>query len=314
MKKNIFFTGVLGMMSLLSAVDQSIFTDLFPENVKTVAVIAPSTPPASLEKLDEAVNALKAAGYNVKEMPHVRDGAPAKGWESIDPAKRKADLEQAWLDPEVDLIFCVRGGTGAEDLVPLLDWEKLRQRPDMPLPGFSNVSALHMGMLAEKAGHPIAAPNLVFALGIDRKSIQSCQDVFAGRSPEPVQLTALRSGKASGTALAGHIYLLNVMSKTKYFPETKGKVIFLECPGYDAVFIKKLLWEMIHAGHFRDCSAVVFGDLKGAGNDALQLMKEFAQAVNCPVYYGFPYGHTAQNHAIDLRKNVTIDGNGVLYR
>ncbi len=303
-----------GFLPSLHANNQSIFTDFFPKNIKTVAIIAPATPAASLEKLEEAICALKKAGYRVKEMPHIREGAPEKGYTSIAPAKRKADLEQAWLDPEVDLIMCVRGGVGSENIVPLLDWEKLRKRPDMPLIGFSNITALHMGMLAKKAGHPITAPNLVFALGIDKESVEACKAVLAGKSPAPVKLTPLRPGKASGTALAGHVYLLNVMSKTKYFPETKGKIIFMECPGYGGDFIRKLLREMIKNGHFRDCSAVVFGNMKGAGSSAMQIMKEFTGEVSCPVYYGFPYGHTPQNHAIDLRKKVTIDENGILYR
>ena len=29
-----------------------------------------------------------------------------------------ADLEQAWLDPEVDLILCIRGGAGTSDILP----------------------------------------------------------------------------------------------------------------------------------------------------------------------------------------------------
>ena len=43
-------------------------------------------------------------------------------------------------------------------------------------------------------------------------------------------------------------------------------------------------------------------------------MRSFADRVNCPVYMGFPYGHTSRNQVIDLRGRVTIDSRGLLCR
>ncbi|MBR0057388.1 MAG: LD-carboxypeptidase, partial [Kiritimatiellae bacterium] len=50
-------------------------------------------------------------------------------------------------------------GRGTEDVVPKLDWEKLRGRPQRVL-GFSNITWLLNAMLKEKTGHPFSGPTL----------------------------------------------------------------------------------------------------------------------------------------------------------
>ena len=85
-------------------------TGCFPTGIRTVALVMP----ASIQpkrNFDCGKAALEAAGYKVKVMPRLN-------FKTVAPvADRVADFEQAWMDPEVDLVLCARGGTGAEDLL-----------------------------------------------------------------------------------------------------------------------------------------------------------------------------------------------------
>ena len=67
---------------------------IFPEWIKTVALVAPASPGTSREKVDAAISLLKKAGVKVKVMPNAREGEPA-GYTSIPAEKRVADLERA---------------------------------------------------------------------------------------------------------------------------------------------------------------------------------------------------------------------------
>ena len=292
---------------------ESRLAGIFPEWIKTVALVAPASPGTSGEKVDEAICLLEKAGVRVKVMPNAREGEPAE-YTSIPAEKRVADLEQAWLDPEVDLILCIRGGVGTIDIVDKLDWDKLRTRPDLPVLGFSDITVLHMAMLKEKAGPPYASASLLALPNVDAASLKSIQAVLSGRSPEPIELTPLREGKASGVALAGHLRLLEAVSRTRFRPETQGKVIFIESPDLAPSEAERTMKALRESGFFDSCAAVVFGRLSRCGEQEETVMRNFAGQVTCPVYMGFPYGHTPRNHMIDLRGEVTINAQGRLRR
>ncbi len=287
--------------------------EIFPERIRTIALIAPASPGASTQEVDRGIALLKKSGIRVKVMPNARVGEPGR-YTSIAAEKRIADLEQAWLDPEVDLILCIRGGAGTPGILEKLNWDKLRTRPDLPVLGFSDITALHMAMLKEKAGHPYASPSLSALLGVDNDSLNSIQAILNGRQPAPVPLIPLRAGKASGIALAGHLRLLDTMNHTRFRPETRGRVIFIECPDLTPVRAQQTLEKLRKSGFFDSCSAVVFGRLSNCGDQEETVMRKFTDSVNCPVYMGFPYSHTPRNQMIDLRGKVMIDADGILHR
>lgn len=305
-----------GMMSMAEAKEAEEFAwaGIFPGQIKTVALVAPACPANSSEALDRAIARLKQAGIRVKLMPHAREGEPATRYETIAVEKRVADLEQAWLDPEVDLVWCIRGGTGTPDVVEKVDWEKLRSRPDLPLLGFSDITALQLAMLKERAGHPFAAPSLLGLLTVDAPSLENFRRAMHGKPAEPVQLLPIRGGEASGLALAGHLRLLETMNRTRFRPDTAGKVIFIESPDFHPEQVRASLSRLREAGFFDNCAAVVFGTLSRCGHEAETVVRDFAATVKVPVYMGFPYGHTSRNQVIDLRGRVVIDADGVLRR
>ena len=106
------------------------------------------------EQLDAGTNVLASAGYRIKVAPNVARAEVAP------PEERARLLEAFWLDPEIDLLLFARGGEGAADVVPLLDWERLRARPDLPVMGFSDVTILLNAMLAKGGPPPASGPML----------------------------------------------------------------------------------------------------------------------------------------------------------
>lgn len=290
------------------------FAGLFPPEIKTVAVTAPSMPGDAPEKVDECLELLRQAGLNVKVMPHARMNEPAVSRNDIVDVKlRAADFEQAWLDPDVDIILCLRGGWGGIDLIENLDWEKLRTRPDMRVIGFSDVTTIHMAMLHEKAGHPLCGPSLRGLAVADQQSLETFRTVVSGAAPDPLQLTVLRAGDAHGQILAGHLQRLSIMNRTRFKPEADGKVIFTECPRIGASEVTDVWNDLRSDGFFKNCSAVVFGRLNGCGGEEEAVIRDFAESIPVPVFSGFPYGHTPQNHMLDLRRSVRITAAGQLF-
>ena len=287
------------------------FLGLFPEWVKTVAIVSPASP-AETAHVDLGIRLLENAGIRVKVMPHARERENG-GYISIEAEKRIADLEQAWMDPEVDLILCTRGGVGSETLLDKIDWEKLRKR-DMPLVGFSNITALQCAMIVKKAGHPYSGPSLTALLGCDQESLKRFCMTLDGDKLPPLPLVVLRPGKCSGIAVGGHLMLLAKVSGTSFCPDTEGKVIFIECPGQKVSVLREKLRKLHDAGFFSKCAGIVFGHFVNCGfpDDVMAVLKEFAKTVSCPVFSGYPYGHADSNYMIDFRRSVSIDEKGMM--
>ncbi len=311
--KSLIITLIAILCGAIYAVENNPLQGVFPDSVKVIAIVAPGLPAANSQTVDKAIAHLTAAGKKVKVMPNARRGEPCRNYSgNVDGKLRIADIEQAWLDPEVDMILCVRGGIGTAGIVEHLNWEKLRTRPDMRVQGFSDITCLHLAMLKEKAGHPVCGPSLTKLLSVDKASLQSVNLGLSGKPRADIQLKVLRPGKAAGVILAGHLSLLDRMNQTRYKADTAGKVIFIECPNLDEKKAAATLEKLRKEGFFDNCAAVVFGRLSRCKKGEKQVKQEFADKLKCPVYDGFPYSHTRRNHLLDLRKKVEITENGTL--
>jgi muramoyltetrapeptide carboxypeptidase len=113
----------------------------------TVGLISSSA--ATAERLDFqlAQEALQALGFNVKTGRFLAD---RRGHLAGRDEDRAADINAMFADDEVKAVVCLRGGSGAARVLPLLDYEMIRRNPK-PLLGYSDITALHNALLA-KAG------------------------------------------------------------------------------------------------------------------------------------------------------------------
>ena len=290
------------------------------DKIRTIALVMPASI-QSKATFDRGKAALEAAGYKVKVMPRLNFKSVALVEDRV------ADFEQAWMDPEVDLVLCARGGRGAEDLLDKIDWAKLRTRKQRVL-GFSNITMILNAMLKEKAGRPFSGPTLSQFLYAKRPTFDWMAKAFAEDGPMPdVKLRALRPGACSGAACGGHIELVRRGVQMGWAADTKGRIAFLETSPREPSEIRAILDELVSRGYFRECAGVVFGEMTPGGPNKTKLAgearragkvevekikREFAARMSCPVYDGYPYGHVPVSYTIDFLREKTITADGVL--
>ena len=293
----------------------------FPTGVvKTVALVMPASI-YNKKNYELGKAALESAGYKVKVMPRLNFKKVA----SVE--DRVADFEQAWMDPEVDLVLCIRGGTGAEDLLDKLDWAKLRTRKQRVL-GFSNITMLLNAMRKENAGHPFSGPTLSQLIYARPETLSWLSKTIGEEKPMPdVKLRALRPGTCKGLPCGGHISLVLKGVQMGWAADTKGRIVFLETSIREPSAVRASLDELVTRGYFKECAGVVFGDLAAGGPnrkklagaelaaaraEMAQIRKDFAAKMTCPVYEGYPYGHISKSFAIDFLREKTITADGIL--
>ncbi|MBO5924532.1 MAG: LD-carboxypeptidase, partial [Lentisphaeria bacterium] len=276
-------------------------------NLKTIAICAPARP-AKSSQVDKALEKLREAGYNVKVMPNARKNENSGKLVAAD--LRAADFMQAYMDKEVDAIWCVRGGVGSIDTAKLLDWEKLRSRR-IPVVGFSDITSLHNVMMKNKVGHIFSGPSLTQMLSCDKKSVEWFGRTIAGGRHPAIQLQIVSNGKAcSGYPAGGHLTLYQRAYCSGNAPASDGKIVFLETPNNPQKLAANELEQLRKKGCFDRCAAVVFGNVKGRKEVIDRIINEFAAKVKCPVFRGLPYGHQSSNYLIDFEREVSITAEG----
>ena len=277
--------------------------------LKTIAICAPGLPGDPAE-VDLALKQLREAGYTVKVMPHARNNED--NGKLVDAKLRTADFVQAYLDNEVDAVWCVRGGKGSIAVARLVDWKKLRSRK-IPVIGFSNITELHGVMQKNQVGHVFSGPSLTQLTKCDPASVAWFSRAIAKAKQPEIQLEVVRGGNCSGYPAGGHLTLYKGVYCSGNAPSSDGKIIFLESPRGNPLNIPaKELEQLRQAGCFDRCAAVVFGAIKGKKPEVDKLIKDFAAKVRCPVYRNFPYGHQKNNFLIDFERKVSISVDGKL--
>ena len=288
------------------------FTGVYPESVKTIGLVAMSSVMPQ-KKLVEGTNLLAKAGFKVKVMPNV----PKR---TVEPPEVRARLfEQAWMDPEVDLLLFATGGQGAIDVVNIIDWDKLRSR-DMRVIGFSDLTLLVNTMLAKKAGHPYSGPVLTTMLYSTKATLKRIHDALAG-TPPSAKLTPVKpvSAPVKGTAMGGLLDRIRRMAESGTLPDTAGKVVFIECTSKYKDRSEEVLGQLVEKGVFSNAAGVVICSFNDSNpksrmpkKEVAALLERFAAKVPCPVFKGFPYGHVSETSLIDFRRELTISPDGLL--
>lgn len=291
---------------------------LFPSHIKTIAVTAPAGPP-KISEVETALDLLQSMQLKVIAAPEIFARAGEASYLSSPLDSRLKSLNAAIADPEVDLIICARGGFGSVHLLEDLDWETLRRR-NIPILGYSDITALHAGMLAKNAGIPIAGPSLVKLPVItdDLYSTGSLQNALSNEAivtdipPFPLPLESLNDAAAASAVtarpFAANLTVLTTLCGTEFMPDLTGRLLILEDINEPLYKLDRCLTQLAMNKVFQQLSGLCFGSFTGLPPTAelYHLLKRFAPAVNGPVYKNFTFGHDFPMTAVNAWQKWTI--------
>jgi muramoyltetrapeptide carboxypeptidase len=279
-----------------------------------IAVVAPSSP-LPYDDFWRGLAWLRAR-YHIRIRPGVlaRDGYLAG-----DDVRRRDEVANAMLDPEVKAIVAGRGGYGAMRIVDLLPWQALAQRPKW-IVGFSDVTALHaMAWRASIAS--VHAPNVT---GLGRDSSVRTRAAWlaslegAARQRAWRALRVVRSGKARGPIVGGNLAVMHAMAAAGRLALPQGAVLALEDVTEAPYRVDRMLTSLMLGGHLARASAIVFGgfDRCGAGVDGRtvdEVLDACTRPLGIPVLAGAPFGHGAHNEAFVLGAVVLVGDDAVTW-
>ncbi len=239
----------------------------------TVFLTAPSSPLSDSQPAEDIAAAVERLGFRAAVGASCIAPATARGYAAAPPAVRAAELNRAFADPGVDAVWCVRGGSTAWQLPPLLDAGCIAAHPK-PFIGFSDVTTLHL-FLQRRCGlvsfHGPTA-NRILSWGGDDFSWRSLRAALSMgpclplENPPGEPVRVLRPGRARGRLTGGNLSLVVQTLGTPEQIDARGKILFLEDVGEAVYAIERMLHQLCRAGVLGAAAGLLFGDFTGCRN------------------------------------------------
>ena len=228
----------------------------------TIGIIAPAGP-FKKYSLETIKNTLKNKGFNIKIGKSCYGSY--KGYLSSEDTIRAKDIEDMFLDKDVDVIMCIRGGYGTPRILDKINYDIIRKNPK-PFIGFSDITALHIAF-NQKCNlvtyHGIMAGSAPDWDDFSYKSLLSSlclEDELLVKNPSKNSINTIVNGKCSGLITGGNLALLVSTLGTEYEIDTKDKILFIEDIGESIYRLDRMLTSLDLAGKFKACSGIIFGD------------------------------------------------------
>ena len=277
-----------------------------------VAVVAPSGPVVP-ERLDRGLAVLESWGLSVTVGEHTLGVHERFGYLASDDATRADDLMRAWCDPDVQAVFCARGGYGVQRMVDLLDWESIAAAGPKVLVGFSDVTALHQAFATRLGLSTVHGP-VVTSLGSgddeSRAHLRSLLfDPVPGVPLTPSPVETLVGGRAEGVLVGGNVAMLASEVGTRNSLRAASSIAVLEEIGEEAYRLDRKLTQLLRTGWFDDVLGVVLGTFTDCGptGSVRDLVRDRLAPLGVPMLWGAPIGHDDRNLAFPYGVPAVLD-------
>jgi len=276
---------------------------LKPKSLKRGHRIGVVSPSYWLEKkgLGNAVTVFQKKGYEVQlgDSVYLKDG-PFSGT----PQQRAKDINQMFSDPNIDAIFCARGGYGANRVLPLLDYDLIQSKPKIFM-GYSDITAFLTSITQKTGLVTFHGPMLsTFKNKLVPYNLDTLVNVLSGKEnirivePNELKPTILKSGKAIGPLWGGNMCLLVNRLGTKNQLNTDGVILFIEDVDENLYAFDRMLFHMKEAGMFENIRGLIVGELTEMKDEIIpfgkttdEIILDVCGDLNIPIVTNFPCGH-----------------------
>lgn len=276
---------------------------LYPKKLQAgavVGVVAPSSP-VSEERVKECCSVLKNMGFVPKMAENL---SLNKGGYLAGDAKMRAQLvNRMFADPEVEAIFCLRGGDGSNQIMEYLDLDVIRANKKIFV-GYSDITNLHL-VMNQECGFvtfhgPMVSSNMVDQFDQESRAAfyeaLTTEKEYLYHPPVNHPLMVAREGSAKGILTGGNITLLATSIGTSYEVDTDGKILFLEEIGGDLGSADRDIYQLRNAGKLDHVKGILIGQLTNFRQyrEDYGLPEVICEAIGdlqIPVLYNVQSGH-----------------------
>jgi muramoyltetrapeptide carboxypeptidase len=218
-------------------------------------------------------------------------------------SQRIHDLQSALDNPEIDAIFCSRGGYGMAQIIDKIDFTEFQKNPK-PIIGFSDITILHAAVsaLGISSIHALMAKDLT-DFSADAQAVTELRKLLSGEKPtyniQPHPLN--KQGKAVGKLVGGNLAVFIGLRGTRYDLNFKNNILFIEDIDEKPYQIDRMMQNLRLSGALALISGLLVGQFSETDEDPLmhatiyEIIARAVQEYDIPVCFNFPVGHVDEN-------------------
>ena len=311
-----------GLAAIATQLPSAAQTNPYPQSIikpprlnvnDTIGLINPAafSYPEEIEPINQILSQL---GLKVKLGTHIFDRYGYLGGKDAD---RAADVNAMFADSSVQAILTVQGGWGCNRILPLLDYQLIRNHPKIIM-GFSDITSLLLAIYARSGVVTFHGPVGIstwsqFTIDYVKQILFNPQAITLQNSSQ-VRVQTITPGKSRGKLVGGNLSVLAAMVGSAYLPNCENSILFVEEVGEEVYRIDRMLTQLKLAGILDRISGFIFGQCikcePEQPNESLTLEKmlfEHIHPLNIPAWYGSMIGHVRDIFTLPVGAEVEID-------
>lgn len=274
-----------------------------------VAIVAPARK-VTPNQMEFAINWLEEKGF----VPVVDDRLYSVDHIFAGSDDVRASILQEYLDDDnIDAIWFARAGYGCIRIIDKIDFTHFVKHPKW-IVGFSDATVFH-GKLSRLGCQSIHASMPFFLENKSTEALQSLYDALTGKelSYQIAWNPLNRVWEMEGEIVGGNLSVLYGMIGSNTFPETEGKILFIEDVDEYIYHIDRMMHALKRAGKLSNLKGLVVGGLTQIhdnadpfGKSVEEVIAEAVSEYDYPLCFNFPAGHYSDNRAIILGKEMRL--------
>lgn len=226
----------------------------------TIGIISPAGH-EKIENIKKSIEFIKKLGFDVKEGGHIYD---KWGYLSGRDKDRAQDLMDMFIDKEVKMILCIRGGYGSMRLLPFINFEIIKQNPKI-FAGFSDITVF-LNSINKKCNMITFHSPMCSSDFSDEETLESfLKTIVKGdtpyiiKNPPNYSSISFSTEKAKGKLVGGNLSLICSLLGTPYEVETENNILFIEEVNEEPYKIDRMLTQLILSEKIQKCSGIILG-------------------------------------------------------
>lgn len=217
-------------------------------------------------------------------------------------------LEKLFLDKDIKMIFDISGGDLANEVLDFLDFNLIKENPK-PFFGYSDLTVLLNAIYSQCdiTTYNYQLRNLIGKFKEEQMQnfkasfIEGKEDIFN------LDYKWINGSHLEGIVVGGNIRCLLKLAGTKYMPDFKDKILFLESFSGNSAKMLTYITQYKNLGVFNEVKGIILGEFtemerENLKPDIVEILKRVIGEINIPILKTRDLGHGADAKCIPIGK------------
>lgn len=217
-------------------------------------------------------------------------------------------LEKLFLDKDIKMIFDISGGDLANEVLDFLDFNLIKENPK-PFFGYSDLTVLLNAIYSQChiTTYNYQLRNLIGKF--KEEQMQNFKASFIERKEDIFNLDYewINGSHLEGVVVGGNIRCLLKLAGTKYMPDFKDKILFLESFSGNSAKMVTYITQYKNLGVFNEVKGIILGEFtemerENLKPDIIEILRRVIGEINIPILKTRDLGHGADAKCIPIGK------------